>query len=191
MGKFDYSRLQAVLLAFLFNHEREWNILVLPAQRLRVSPTRVRILSSASRSCPKATPSIPQDRALSTTAISARKPFGSSIPKHAKPTPGPPPPSSLPPIPSPSPAHPSPSTSPRSTPCWISLLPTKPFLTITLLLTACHPPRPTPYRSPTPSSGPGSTPKISAPLTRAPPPSPSSPPPSTSRPRHTPRRHRE
>ena len=148
MGKFDYSRLQAVLLAFLFNHEREWNILVLPAQQLRVSPTRVRILSSASRSCPKATPSIPQDRALSTTAISARKPFGSSIPKHAKPTPGPPPPSSLPPIPSPSPAHPSPSTSPRSTPCWISLLPTKPFLTITLLLTACHPPPPDPLPLP-------------------------------------------
>ncbi len=43
VGKFDHSNLQAVLVAFLFNHQREWNIRVLPEQRLRVSPTRVRI----------------------------------------------------------------------------------------------------------------------------------------------------
>jgi len=43
VGKFDHSNLQRALIGYLYNREREWNVRVLPEQRLRVSPTRVRI----------------------------------------------------------------------------------------------------------------------------------------------------
>ncbi len=43
LGKFDHSNLQRALMGLLFPREREWNIRVLPEQRLCVGPNRVRI----------------------------------------------------------------------------------------------------------------------------------------------------
>lgn len=43
VGKFDHSNLQRALIGYLYHREREWNVRVLPEQRLRVSQTRVRI----------------------------------------------------------------------------------------------------------------------------------------------------
>lgn len=42
-GEYDHSNLQGVLVGWLFQHQQEWNIRVLPEQRLRVSATRFRI----------------------------------------------------------------------------------------------------------------------------------------------------
>ncbi|HTA46176.1 MAG TPA: Uma2 family endonuclease [Bryobacteraceae bacterium] len=43
LGEYDHSNLQGALTTFLRNRQREWNIRVLPEQRVRVSPKRVRI----------------------------------------------------------------------------------------------------------------------------------------------------
>ncbi len=43
MGDRDHSWLQGVLTAYFFNRRKEWNILVLPEIRIRVSATRYRI----------------------------------------------------------------------------------------------------------------------------------------------------
>ncbi len=42
-GEFDHSNLQRALILWFGQREREWNIRVLPEQRMRVSPTRFRI----------------------------------------------------------------------------------------------------------------------------------------------------
>ena len=42
-GDRDHSWLQGVLTAYFFNRRKEWNILVLPEIRIRVSATRYRI----------------------------------------------------------------------------------------------------------------------------------------------------
>jgi Uma2 family endonuclease len=43
VGKKEHARLQALLAAWFFNHEREWTVTVFTEQRVQVSPTRVRI----------------------------------------------------------------------------------------------------------------------------------------------------
>jgi Uma2 family endonuclease len=43
VGEYDHSNLQGALIAWLANRRREWNIRVLPGQRLRVSASRFRI----------------------------------------------------------------------------------------------------------------------------------------------------
>ena len=43
MGEKPHARLQTYFLRFFSAHEDEWNIEVLPEQRLRISPTRYRI----------------------------------------------------------------------------------------------------------------------------------------------------
>jgi Uma2 family endonuclease len=43
LGEFDHAQLQAALAAWFYAHRKEWNIHVLPEQRVRVSATRVRI----------------------------------------------------------------------------------------------------------------------------------------------------
>jgi Uma2 family endonuclease len=43
LGERDHSWLQKALTAYLANRERNWNVLVFPELRLRVSSTRVRI----------------------------------------------------------------------------------------------------------------------------------------------------
>lgn len=43
LGKYDHSNLQGALTAFLRNRQREWNIRVLPEQRVKVSPRRYRV----------------------------------------------------------------------------------------------------------------------------------------------------
>ena len=43
VGEYDHSNLQGALVGWLFQHQREWNIRVLPEQRIRVSATRFRI----------------------------------------------------------------------------------------------------------------------------------------------------
>jgi Uma2 family endonuclease len=43
LGEFDHAQLQAALAAWSYAHRKEWNIHVLPEQRIRVSATRVRI----------------------------------------------------------------------------------------------------------------------------------------------------
>jgi Uma2 family endonuclease len=42
-GEFDHATLQAALIAWFHGRRREWNILVLPEQRVQVSPARFRI----------------------------------------------------------------------------------------------------------------------------------------------------
>jgi Uma2 family endonuclease len=43
VGQYDHSRLQALILVELYRHETDWNIHVLPEQRLKISATRYRI----------------------------------------------------------------------------------------------------------------------------------------------------
>lgn len=43
VGEYDHSNLQGALITWFTNRRREWNIRVLPEQRVRVSSTRFRI----------------------------------------------------------------------------------------------------------------------------------------------------
>ncbi len=43
LGEYDHSRLQAALASWFFNREREWNIRVLPEQRVQMKPNRFRV----------------------------------------------------------------------------------------------------------------------------------------------------
>ncbi|MCU1325527.1 MAG: hypothetical protein JWN34_897 [Bryobacterales bacterium] len=43
VGEYDHANLQGALIALLRSRQREWNVRVLPEQRLRVSPSRFRI----------------------------------------------------------------------------------------------------------------------------------------------------
>jgi Uma2 family endonuclease len=43
LGEFDHATLQAAIVTWFWNHRREWNILVVPEQRVQVSPKRFRI----------------------------------------------------------------------------------------------------------------------------------------------------
>jgi Uma2 family endonuclease len=43
LGEKDHSWLQKALTIYLGNREKQWNVLVFPELRIRVSPTRVRI----------------------------------------------------------------------------------------------------------------------------------------------------
>lgn len=43
VGEFDHSNLQGAVVTWLANRRREWNIRVLPEQRLKVKPNRFRI----------------------------------------------------------------------------------------------------------------------------------------------------
>lgn len=43
VGEYDHSNLQGALVAWLRQRQREWNIRVLPEQRLQVSATRFRV----------------------------------------------------------------------------------------------------------------------------------------------------
>jgi len=43
VGEYDHANLQGTLIAWFHNRQREWNIRVLPEQRLRVSRSRFRI----------------------------------------------------------------------------------------------------------------------------------------------------
>jgi len=43
VGKYEHARVQALLARWFGNHEQEWRVQVVTEQRVRVSPTRVRI----------------------------------------------------------------------------------------------------------------------------------------------------
>lgn len=43
VGEYEHSNLQGALVAFMRQYQREWNIRVLPEQRIKVSPSRFRI----------------------------------------------------------------------------------------------------------------------------------------------------
>jgi Uma2 family endonuclease len=43
VGKYEHARIQAMLARWFGNHEQEWGVQVVTEQRVRVSPTRVRI----------------------------------------------------------------------------------------------------------------------------------------------------
>jgi len=43
LGEFEHARLQWLLAAFISRHESDWNVIGVVEQRIRVSPTRVRI----------------------------------------------------------------------------------------------------------------------------------------------------
>jgi len=43
VGEWDHARLQALIERYLGNRERDWGILVVPEQRIQVSPTRFRV----------------------------------------------------------------------------------------------------------------------------------------------------
>lgn len=43
LGEFDHAQLQMAIAAWFYARRREWNVHVLPEQRVRVSATRVRI----------------------------------------------------------------------------------------------------------------------------------------------------
>ena len=43
VGEHDHGRLQAILLAYFFNREKQWSVHVVPEQRVQVSPTRFRV----------------------------------------------------------------------------------------------------------------------------------------------------
>jgi Uma2 family endonuclease len=43
LGEFDHAALQAAIVAHFYPNRQSWNVHVLPEQRVRVSPTRVRI----------------------------------------------------------------------------------------------------------------------------------------------------
>ena len=43
LGELDHSRLQAILTAYFYNREKQWNVLVVTEQRVQVSKTRFRV----------------------------------------------------------------------------------------------------------------------------------------------------
>ena len=43
VGEYDHSNLQGALIAWMRGRQREWNIRVLPEQRIRISPNRFRV----------------------------------------------------------------------------------------------------------------------------------------------------
>ena len=43
LGEFDHSRLQMAVSGYFYQRQREWGIVVVPEQRVQVSPTRFRI----------------------------------------------------------------------------------------------------------------------------------------------------
>lgn len=43
VGEYDHSNLQGALVAWMHRYQREWNIRVLPEQRIQVSSTRFRV----------------------------------------------------------------------------------------------------------------------------------------------------
>ncbi len=43
VGEWDHSRLQMLLSRFLSNREKQWDIVVVPEQRVQVGPTRFRV----------------------------------------------------------------------------------------------------------------------------------------------------
>jgi Uma2 family endonuclease len=43
VGKWEHARIQWLLTGWFLNHEREWHLIGSTEQRLRVSPTRIRI----------------------------------------------------------------------------------------------------------------------------------------------------
>jgi Uma2 family endonuclease len=43
VGKYEHARVQALLAHWFGNHEQDWGVQVVTEQRVRVSPTRVRI----------------------------------------------------------------------------------------------------------------------------------------------------
>lgn len=43
MGQFDHARLQTIVSAMFFNHEHEWNVMVLNEQPTKISPSRYRV----------------------------------------------------------------------------------------------------------------------------------------------------
>jgi Uma2 family endonuclease len=43
VGKYEHARIQALLARWFGNHEQDWRVQVVTEQRVRVSPTRVRI----------------------------------------------------------------------------------------------------------------------------------------------------
>jgi Uma2 family endonuclease len=43
VGEWDHSRLQMLLSGFLLNREKDWNIVVVPEQRVQVKATRFRV----------------------------------------------------------------------------------------------------------------------------------------------------
>jgi Uma2 family endonuclease len=44
LGEYDHARLQAAILAYLYNRRKEWGITVVPEQRVQVASSRFRIL---------------------------------------------------------------------------------------------------------------------------------------------------
>jgi hypothetical protein len=42
-GEYDHAALQAALIIWFGQHQREWNIEVLPEQRMQISPVRLRV----------------------------------------------------------------------------------------------------------------------------------------------------
>ena len=43
VGEFDHARLQGVLYGSLLSHEKDWGVIVVPEQRVQVTPTRFRV----------------------------------------------------------------------------------------------------------------------------------------------------
>ena len=43
VGEWDHSRLQALLIGYVLQHEKQWRVKVAPEQRVQVSPTRFRV----------------------------------------------------------------------------------------------------------------------------------------------------
>src|SRR6516225_12359232 len=43
LGEHDHAALQAALILWFGQHQQEWNIEVLPEQRIQVAPTRFRV----------------------------------------------------------------------------------------------------------------------------------------------------
>ena len=43
VGKYEHARIQALLASWFYQHEKTWGVQVVTEQRVRVSPTRVRI----------------------------------------------------------------------------------------------------------------------------------------------------
>jgi Uma2 family endonuclease len=43
LGEYDHARLQGAIFAYFYNRRKEWGIIVVPEQRVQVSPTRFRV----------------------------------------------------------------------------------------------------------------------------------------------------
>jgi Uma2 family endonuclease len=43
LGEYDHARLQGAVFAAYYNRRKQWNIIVVPEQRVQVSPTRFRV----------------------------------------------------------------------------------------------------------------------------------------------------